>query len=210
MVKLKGPLQSTAASGTLAGVLTFGKTRTTHTLRKKPKPKQPNSGLQLSMRAMLQFLTREWKGLSAPNRTSWSAAPDAPDGSNYNKYLAHNLKRWRDWKAPSKSYPATETHLDAPAPSLDAQPGPRHVILTYQAEYEVRDNWAFLLYHSTTEIDRPERDKLIKLLHVETMDIQHWTHQPLAAGTHYYALGTCSIDGLIAHDLFPKKSAIVT
>jgi len=195
MVKLKGPAMSTAASGTLGDLLTFGKLRTTHTLRKRPKPTDPKTGAQISMRAIMQFLTGQWASLGAPNQATWADAPEKGSGSNYNAYLSHNLKRWRNLQAPTKTYPPTENLTPLDTMSSTAHPGVRHCKLSLVSDPPHTPTWGVTVQHSTTGFLLLEDNNVIAIADISTATPSIFTHENVTPGVHYYTLFTFSIDG---------------
>lgn len=107
MVKLKGPALSPKASGTLGGALIFSSSKGRAYLKKHRKPKQPRSGKQKSMRAMMTFLSQAWSPLPGGYPETWQPLADERRVSPFNAYLAANLARWRSQLTPSALYPPT-------------------------------------------------------------------------------------------------------
>lgn len=195
MVKLTGPMHSQRASGTLAGQLCFGFSGKNATARKKPTPKQPRSGLQISMRAMMTFLAQQWKNLTDDQQATWDSCASHTRLDAYHRYLGQNLERWRTSRGPTKQYPAEEKNIPGGAPECIAAGGPRHATITAQIKNVVADNWLGILLHSKTADPDLDVDKLIHVYKIEDLDPHYWTHSPLAPGTHYYHIWYLTDDG---------------
>lgn len=195
MVKLKGPGLSREASGTLANTLTFGKSKRTSTLRKKPTPKQPRSGLQISMRAMMKFLSQHWNEISTARQATWADAYTDPQLSNYNSYLRHNLERWRNYKAPSQLFPAAEALNPAASIQLTSTGGVRHVDHVARVILTANDNWTLILHHIKGGLPPAEMQYMVHIFRATDLTSQYWTHTPLEVGPHGYQLTRASADG---------------
>jgi len=209
MVKLKGPAMSTAASGTLGDLLTFGKLRTTHTLRKRPKPTDPKTGAQISMRAIMQFLTAEWTSLGAPNQATWADAPEKRSGSNYNAYLSHNLKRWRENKPPTQAYPAAQT-LTATAPVAPwTTAGPRDIIHQIHSTAPYTPTWGIIIFHKPAMFPSKNWYDAIHITNAATATAKPWTQSNPGQGWHYYIALSFSTDGNLKTFPSPTDTALI-
>jgi len=210
MVKLKGPGFGTAASGSLADAITYSISKGRAYVKKKPTPKQPRSGLQVSGRAIMRFLVPRWKNFSTAIRETWQDAYPDPHINEYNAYIRYNLERWRRQAPPTKAFPATETGLPADSLNMTATGGVRHVELDMWIPGSVRDNWSGLLFHSAT--GWPDHD-VVDLVHFQIMGgtlHYKWTHTPLAVGTHRYKLFCASEDGNTTWSPTVTDAAVVT
>lgn len=210
MVKLTGPMLSRAASGTLAGQLTFGFSGTTPTLRKKPTPKQPRSGLQISMRAMMTFLSKQWKNLTTNQQETWNLCGTHKRLDAYHRYLGHNLERWRNKRPPTKEYPAAAAmdllHSFEPIATGHI----RHIDLAIDRNGEGDNAWAFLIFHSDIALPDPDLEKLVHVLPAETPGFFYWTHSHLQPAEHHYTVVPFTDDGKHDWDNWNADSAIVT
>ncbi len=210
MVKLIGPMQSARASGTLAGQLTFGFTGKTPTLRKKPNPRQPRTGKQVSMRAMIKFLTRQWKRLSKPDQATWAQPYRHPCLPDYNAYLKHNLKRWRSFLAPSQTFP-----INAVLPPnqlwTDSAPGYVRHAIPHLDIITGLSGWGAVIFRSQTPAFITAYDNAIAV--IQTTGAGPWTYTdtPLDPGVYYYSERAFSIDGTMwPHEPTHVKQATVT
>lgn len=194
MVKLKGPGLSAAAIGSLADAITFSSAKGRAYLKKKPTPKQPRSGEQLSMRAMMRFLSQQWVNLLTSYQVTWADAYPDPELNNYNAYLRHNLERWRRQTTPIKGYPYDPIGTHPWGIGLAATGGVRHIDLLMSCAIAAGDNWLLLLFHSTVATPDADFDKLIHCQLADDTNPHYWTHTPLTIGTHYYRIISATDD----------------
>jgi len=210
MVKTPGPALSLAASGSLGQALTFSTAKGRAYLKRKPTPKQPRSGLQASMRAMMKFLTQNWQHLDAQQQATWADAYATQFLSTYNAYLRYNLVRWRRTTPPSKAYPATEEHQPAVMCTFTATGGVRHVNLNAKLDINPEDNWSGLLFHKPGAWPSPKFAELVYVFRLDDLDTHTWIHSPLPVGTHYYLLLTAADDGNTNWEQYQIDNALVT
>lgn len=211
MVKLKGPSLSIDASGSLADILTFSTSKGRAYVKHKPTPDQPRSGNQVSMRAMMQFLSQQWQNLTAGNQATWADAYPDPSLSNYNAFIKHNLIRWRNKWAPSKEYPAAETGNAGDLVGIETPNGVRHIKISARNAMNQNQIWGVLLFHSLTSTPGNDLSKLVHVFHIPVKDTwYYWTHSPLTAGTHYYRITGITTTGKLDTTKTATGSGVVT
>ena len=210
MVKLRGPGLSVSASGSIADTLTFSRTRGRAYLKHKPTPAQPQSGAQVSMRAMMQWLTQQWTNLSAAEQTTWIDIYPDPSLSPYNSFLKYNLERWRRKHAPSKEYPAAETGSAGVTPRCYCTGGVRHIAVQCYEVDSLQQTWLYLLFHSSTSTPDDDFDKLIKICPAEMWPPPPFIHTPLPPGTHYYRVVATTTTGKYDPAKTHTDDAVVT
>ena len=210
MVKLIGPLQSCRASGSLANTLTFGKNRSTQTMRKKPTPKQPRSGLQVSVRAMLTFLSHQWKLLTAAHKTTWAYAYPNTHLNNYTSFIRYNAKRMRALNGPTKTYPATETGALPFAITFTAAGGVRHIELQYAIVITINDAWGQFIIHAFAADPPWLAQNVIAVVQNDSLPTKTYRHSPLRPGLHAYRYWNFTTDGRMAPTIGPVQGDTVT
>lgn len=134
MVKLTGPGLATKATGGLADALIFSSSKGRAYLKTKRKPKQPRTGAQIGMRAMMKFLAPAWSLTPGRDPTTWSDLATEAAISPFNAYLGYNLERWRNADPPTINYPEVPT-----APTRVWAPPGHQTIGRF-----VRINWVFV------------------------------------------------------------------
>ena len=100
MVKVKGPMMSLDASGTLAGTFTFSKWKGRNTVRSHAVPSNPRSPAQVSTRAMMKFLATAWTNLSTAQKATFQTIATTYAISPFNAYVKHNMSRWTQFQGP--------------------------------------------------------------------------------------------------------------
>lgn len=192
MAKLKSPLFSLDASGTLADAVTFSSWKGRSYCKRHSVPANPQSQLQTGIRAVFGFCAAAFPRLDPDYAPAWPPIAAAADTTPANAFIAFNVDRARRnliiWPTPtSPDYPdgnAVESHLfDAATP----QPGAIH--LTW-SQPEPPPKFARLLYRATDIGDfmnhRPYVSNLIAAL---TPDVLSFTDRDVTPGTRYlYAI----------------------
>ena len=72
MAKVKGPLMSLSASGTIADSMTFGKWKGINTVRIKSTPTNPNTASQQAHRTTFSNAVASWKAQDQTTQTTWN------------------------------------------------------------------------------------------------------------------------------------------
>ncbi|GAH81608.1 unnamed protein product, partial [marine sediment metagenome] len=150
MVKTRSPLLSTDATGSLAGLLTYVKSRRATTIRKLTRPKDPRSGAQLGRRHAFHFLTTNWAQVSAGDQATWADLPASIDLSNYNAYVRENMRVWSAFRPPSEAYPAT---LDGTFANITGGPAAYYEPPDYRFAIQsnlISQNWGVMYFASLT------------------------------------------------------------
>lgn len=194
MVKLEGPGLAQQAAGQLAHEITFSNWKGRAYLKKHAKPKQPRTKPQLAMRAVLAFLTAQWSTIPEDRQETWLELAAARNISPINAYQAYNAQRWRNFKAPSQIYPATEVLPWSGYPHSDVYGMPRaarHVI----TNGDQHSGWAFLIHHLDDAGDDRRWDNLAHVLPTPTEGDWTWVQRGLTPGAHYFMHTNFSIDG---------------
>lgn len=208
MVKLTGPLLATSASGTLASHLNFMDTRRGTVARRKPVPKQPRSGLQVSIRVMFLWLTKQWAGLQQAKKDTWLPATNAAGISAFNHYCQVNMRRFRRGVGVTKQFPATEEGA-GPAPVMPMAIGYQGYARVITAWTMGFDGWLWGFHRSLVTPFASGVTNLVDTLEVENGVAIDWYDRGLDPATYHYRISRWTDDGLVFHDVGPF-AAIVT
>ncbi|MCL6547127.1 MAG: hypothetical protein K6T61_18080 [Bryobacteraceae bacterium] len=100
MATVNGPLFSLDASGTIARTAVYAKWKGRNYVRSHAVPANPQTDLQRSRRALIQFLSRAWSGLSALQQALWKPLASENNYSPFNAYTAYNSNRWTQGLGP--------------------------------------------------------------------------------------------------------------
>ena len=104
MAKVKGPLLSLGASGSIADSMTFGKWKGINTCRIKSTPTNPNTSSQQTQRTTFSNAVASWKAQDQTTQDSWNtrASEMGLSMSGFNLYV-------REYIAQGVVDPATPT-----------------------------------------------------------------------------------------------------
>ncbi len=185
MVKVYGPMMSLDASGSIADALTFSKWKGRSYVRQRVVPANPRSPLQVSVRAMLKFLSQAWVNVGSTPQASWEDLADASAISPFNAYIGKNQQRWREFQAPSQTHPAAETGTEPVATLDSATGGVRHIDLEFTIT-TLNDAWGVMIFRSTTSTFATAISNCIAVLEVDQTGTLVYTDSNLTPGTYYY------------------------
>ena len=116
MVKLRGPLFSFDASGTVGNAITFSKWKGRPYARQRVIPSNPKTAGQVAVRSMLRFLTQAWAGLGTTPKGSWAERAAQSAISPFNAYVSLNQLRFREYLTPSQADPPAQVQTTPSAP----------------------------------------------------------------------------------------------
>lgn len=147
MVKIKGPMLSLDAAGTLGNAVVFSTWKGKSYVRAHVAPTNPKSLPQIAIRAMLAFLSSQWASLTPGQQATWEESAIEANCSPFNRYLGYNVARYRNWKPPTKAYPPAESGSPGTiAYSLTA--GVRHILV--HTDFQDNDSvWGNLIMRHT-------------------------------------------------------------
>lgn len=91
MAKVKGPLMSVSASGSIANTLTMLRASALNIAKKKSKPGGSPSAAQLARRAFYRQAANDWSALDANAKAAWKPAADARQVTPFNAYMSAQL-----------------------------------------------------------------------------------------------------------------------
>lgn len=199
MVKVLGPMMSFDASGTIGNIATFSKWKGRPYVRQRVVPANPKSVLQVSTRAMMKFLSQAWAGVGATPKGSWDTLAAATQISPFNAYIARNQMRYREFQAPSQTYPAAETGTQPVAVLTSAVGGPSYIDVTLTIT-TLNQVWGVILFRSPTGTFTPSRANAIAVVAVTGTGTLVYTDSNLAAGTYYYDAKFFTTEGALGPD----------
>jgi len=194
MVKLAGPCMSLEASGKLGGALVFTRWKGRPCARTLVTPANPKSNGQVSVRSMMKWLSQQWKTIGAPAQGTWDDRAKITNISPFNAYCSYNLFRWRNFLAPTDSFPEAVTDV-APVEGVLAAVASERTITVTQPITTANDGWGILFFRSPTGTFASGYDNLKHVgLIAATADVV-LIDTPLAAGTYYYEIRSVTKDG---------------
>lgn len=199
MAQVVAPLMSLGASGTIGKSITFFTWKGRASVRTRVIPHNPQSALQVSVRQMMKFLAQAWASIGSTPQGTWDDLAEAAQISPFNAYQGRNMSRWREFQAPSQSYPAAETGTP-PVATLDSATGGPSYIDVAMTITTLNDVWGVILFRSPTGDFTPSRANAIAVLPVTGTGALVYTDSGLAAGTYYYDAKFFTQEGLLGAD----------
>lgn len=185
MAKVKGPLFSGTAAGSLAQTLSFLPGAGTPAVRIYRASSFTQSAPQSAQEAMYGFLAREWRTLTSAQRDTWLNAEPQSSRSAYNEYIKANLFRWKNGKAPSQAWPPTETGNPAIITPITATGGRHHASFKFGANPPLQ-RWGIMIHRSTTAGFPALRNNCIQIIHYITPNTKSWDDLDLTPATYRY------------------------
>jgi len=185
MATVKGPLFSLGASGTIAGAVVFSTWKGRPYVRVHAVPANPKSQSQVSMRAVLKFLSQAWDALTDAVKAAWETLAAATNISPFNAYIAWNQTRWGLNTPPAKQPPAGGTGVEAAIDTESATAGIRSVTFAWRVT-AANDNWGVNIYRDDETMPTQNRNLLIAA--VPCADAQDFSYLDvgLTPGTEYF------------------------
>lgn len=196
MAGVKGPLFSLDASGSVGNAIVFAKWKGRNYVRRHAIPANPKSVGQVSMRAMLKFLTQSWANLTAGEQADWDTRAAATDISPFNAFVGFNAQRWGRFAFPSQLDPATETGTPGTILAPTATAGSRSILLAVPISV-LADNWGAVIHASITTGFTPSRNTARQMIPAESVATFSWLDFPLTVGVEiFYRFESYSDDGV--------------
>jgi len=199
MVKVTGPMLSFGASGTIGKTATFSNWKGRPYVRSRVIPANPKSVLQVSVRAMMKFLSQMWIGIGSTPQASWEDLAKAAQISPFNAYIGRNGRRWREFQAPSQTYPAAETGTEPVATLDSATGGPSYMDLAFTIT-TLNDVWGVMIFRSPTGTFDTSRANCIAVIEVDQTGALVYTDSNLDAGDYYYDARFFTKEGLLGDE----------
>jgi hypothetical protein len=192
MALVKGPLMSLDASGSIGDAITFSKWKGRNYVRELVRPSNPNSALQICMRAGLRFITQIWGSQSATVKGRWEAigANDAITGLN--AMLRANQIRLRQGFGIYRDPQDIGTTVDA-APAAPSATAAQHAINLAWTDSVTGTNWGTVVYALNGAAPSIGPEHIIRILPKGTSIFSHY---PLVTGdTWHYKVSGLDEDG---------------
>lgn len=196
MARVKGPLFSMDARGSVGKTLVFSIWKGINYVRRHSIPANPKSPAQISFRATMTFLSQIWDGLTAGNKATWDDRADSLGISPFNAYVGFSQSRWNHYKGPTKEYPAGEVGEGGDAPTTTITAGVKELSLSI-AHGVAAPDWGWIIHRSTSTGFTPSRSTGIAVIPT-TVDPDVYLDVPLLTGVpYYYRIQGFSADGVL-------------
>lgn len=198
MVKLKGPSLATEATGSLADAVIFSKTKKRSYLKKHATPANPKTQAQQSVRAMITFLSKNWKNLTPIEKATWNTPAFLEKIAPYHAYLKINMQRWRTFRGPGKTYPVPDTSPFPGTLYMDLWDGVQSIKGgIYPGGGTLA--WGYILFRQPIDFNPPTLDMCIKVYERVGVSYTYFLDTPLEPGTYWYRKAHFTENGQIRH-----------
>jgi hypothetical protein len=118
MAKSQAGLLSLGTTGKFAGSMVFVQGKSGTVIRQLVTPTNPRSAAQTGTRSMMQWASREWAQLTAPEQATWLDAVAKADESPFNAFIRVAMNQWKNGLGAQSEYP-TVTEI---APAIPTAP----------------------------------------------------------------------------------------
>jgi len=186
MVKLRAPMMSLGASGSIGNSITFSKWKGRAYARELVVPSNPKSGLQTGFRKMFGFLSQQWASVSTVDQASWDDQADAIVASAFNAYMKANQLRWRNFSPPSQAQGVSGAGDQVAWNTVpDATAGVDSVTIDWDIT-TANDGWGLIIYRSLSTGFTPSLANCVAIVPAGTTGADTWLDSPLDPDTYYY------------------------
>ena len=197
MVKVRGPLISIDASGTLGDAITYSKWKGRSYVRRRVIPANPQTGAQTGRRAMFSFLTKQWDALSSGDQATWQDLADDLVVSPFHAFLSFNVEHWHNFMAPTQALPATRAGTPGGVTAGPLGSWRENRIAIGMLLSAVNDNWAIAIYASPTALFDTSVANCIMVQQLTTTAMHEWLWTPPTRATWWVDGRLITTDGLL-------------
>jgi len=183
MVRLKAPLFSLGASGTIGKAVVFSNWKGRSYARRHAIPANPNSGLQVGIRAVFKFTAQNYTHLLTADLTDWTGLAAADNITPLDAQIRDAVTRARrnlGWR--ENVTDADPGAIDAPTAGT-ATVQPKTLVVGWTDPGANKPDSCFALYGSTVTGFTPDISNLIGVVEKSTFS---FTYTHLVSGTPYY------------------------
>jgi hypothetical protein len=183
MVRVKGPMFSLSASGTIGKTATFSNWKGRDYVRRHAIPSNPRSGLQVGVRSVFGFISQDYKNLLPAQKADWAGIAANTDITPLNAQQATDVDRARrnlGWQQDLTA--VNPASIDAPTAGAAAAQ-PKTLIVTWTDPAANKPDYCYAIYSSTVTGFTPDISNLIAVVKFGT---NTYTHRNLVTGTPYY------------------------
>ena len=195
MVRVKAPLFSLEASGTIGGCIVYSKWKGRDYVRRHAIPSNPQSGLQVGVRSVFGWIAQDYTNLSDADISDWEDLAAGDNITPLNAQIRDAVGRARrnlGWRENT-----TDTGSTTPAAptGATATAQPHTLVLDWTDPAGDVADYCIAIYSSLVTTFTPDISNLVGIVPVST---ETWTHIGLAAGTPvYYRARGINTDGVL-------------
>ena len=197
MVKLRGPMFSLGASGTLADAVTFSINKGRPYVRERVVPSNPKSGAQVGRRAMFTFLSQAWDAILPGWKATYQDIADELVTAPFNAYMKVNMERWHNFLGPAIIWPPGEIQSGSDRLLATAVWEENRIKLSTTA-ISSNQQWGIIYFAKLAGAVTPAVGNAIIVELDDDMDPRDTFWTPPSVGTWHFNSMTFSEDGVIS------------
>jgi len=197
MVKVRGPMISIDASGTLGDAITFSKWKGRSSVRRRVVPTNPESGPQTGRRSMFAYLTKLWDSLTAPDQATWLDRATERNVALFHGFLSVNMDNWHNFMAPSYAYPPARGDAIGTWDASCAAEWLEHRIHLEPEQTILNQNAGILIFASLTGAFTTAVANCILCEPATSTGLKHFYWTPPSVATWYFNHRAFSIEGVL-------------
>jgi len=204
MARVEAPLMSLNASGSIGGALVFSRWRGRKYVRSLVTPANPKSPTQVGIRSMMRYLAQAWAGTYFPTSANWDDLAEATNISNFNAFIAFNMRNWRDGFGPADDPATLRDSTPGTAPLMDGVPAERIVTLEISPAANA-NRLALAIFRALADGGPATYANCIAVIPIGVgADAVYYVDGPLPPDTYYYSARDINDDGALGADLTPN------
>lgn len=205
MVKVRAPMLSMEASGSIGGALVFSSWKGTAYVRSLVKPVNPKSAAQLGVRAMMKFLAQQWATIAAQDQATWDTTAENANISPFNAYVRYNMQRWRQFTGPTQANPAAQAAT--PGIVTTSLTGGQRNIVIQITPFGAETPWGYAIFRNTAAVNAINWNLCVAVVAADGNNPISYTDAPLTAGTYHYSAAALSNEGSIGEQAVSSSAA---
>ncbi len=199
---------SLEASGKIGDSVVLSSWRGRSYMKKLSIPNQPDSGLQISTREMMRFISNVWESVEDIDRISWENFGPEKNLPAFNHYVSVNLERWGRFETPAQNSAQPGGGSLPTVTGWSATGFVNHVVLEINITSE-NDAWGIGWFRSLISGFTPGRENLKLIQLVQNVGVINVMDTPLAPGVYFYKFMRFATTG--RHEVLPfEMTATVT
>lgn len=183
MARVKGPLFSMEASGTIGGAIVFSKWKGRDYVRRHAIPSNPKSGLQTGVRAVFGFIAQDYANLGDADIADWQELAAGDNITPLNAQIRDAVDKARrnlGWRENTTDAPAAA--VDAPTEGA-ATAQPSTLVLGWTDPVSNAPDYCYAIYRGAAGDFTPDISNLIAVVPAAQTS---YTDVGLTAGTTYH------------------------
>lgn len=195
MARTTAPLFGLDASGSLAKSIVFSKWRGRTYVRRHAIPSNPQTGLQVGMRAVFRFISQIYAGLDPAIKLAWEEMGASDNITGLNAMMRANQRRARQGQGPIIEPDLTPAPVSEDLATATTTALVKGFEVTWTWDDVGTDAWGILIYVSPDAINTPNVAQLARVI---PADLTSYQITGLMTGVEYHVrLAAVSESGVL-------------